>query len=57
MDPLAASAVTQTQALVQNQVAVNVLKMSLDIAAEQGAELVQMMSQQSGIGQQVNLSA
>jgi hypothetical protein len=57
MDPLAASAVSQSQAMIQNQVAVSVLKMSLDIAAEQGAELVQMMSQRSGIGQQVNLSA
>jgi hypothetical protein len=43
--------------MIQNQVAVSVLKMSLDITAEQGAELVQMMSQQSGVGQQVNLSA
>jgi hypothetical protein len=43
--------------MIQNQVAVSVLKMSLDITAERGAELVQMMSQQSGVGQQVNLSA
>jgi Putative motility protein len=57
VDPLAASAAAQSQARIQNQVAVSVLKLSLDITAEQGAELVQMMSQQSGIGQQVNLSA
>jgi hypothetical protein len=57
VDPLAASAVTQSQAMIQNQVAVSVLKLSLDITAEQGAELVKVMSQQSGIGQQVNLSA
>ena len=57
MDPLAASAVTQSQAMIQNQVAVSVLKLSLDLTAEQGAELVKVMSQQSGIGQQVNLNA
>ena len=57
MDPLVASAVTQSQAMIQNQVAVSVLKLSLDLTAEQGAELVKVMSQQSGIGQQVNLNA
>jgi len=57
VDPLAASAVTQSQAMIQNQVAVSVLKLSLDLTAEQGAELVKVMSQQSGIGQQVNLTA
>ena len=57
MDPLAASAVTQSQAMIQNQVAVSVLKLSLDLTAEQGAELVKVMSQQSGIGQQVDLNA
>ena len=57
MDPLAASAVTQSQAMIQNQVAVSVLKLSLDLTAEQGAELVKVMSQQSGIGQLVNLNA
>ena len=57
MDPLVASAVTQSQAMIQNEVAVSMLKKTLDLTAEQGAELVKMMSQQSGIGQQVNLSA
>ena len=57
MDPLVASAATQSQALIQNQVAVSMLKKTLDITAEQGAELVKIMSQQSGIGQQVNLYA
>ena len=57
MDPIAASAVAQTQALVQNQIAVSMLKKTLDISAEQGAELVKMMSQQSGVGQRVDLYA
>ena len=57
MDPLAASTVAQSQALIQTQVAVSMLKKTLELTAEQGAELVKVMSQQSGIGQQVNLSA
>ena len=57
MDPLVASAVTQSQAMIQTQVAVSMLKKTLDLAAEQGAELIKVMSQQSGIGQQVDLNA
>ncbi len=57
MDPLVASAVAQTQAMTQNQVAVAMLKKSVDIMAQQGADMVRLMSQQSGIGQQVNLYA
>jgi hypothetical protein len=57
VDPIAASAVAQTQALVQNQIAVSMLKKTLDLSAEQGAELVKMLSQQSGVGQRVDLYA
>jgi hypothetical protein len=57
MDPLVASAITQTQAMVQNQVGVAMLKKTVDLMAEQGAELVKMMSQQAGLGQQVDLQA
>jgi hypothetical protein len=57
VDPLVASAAAQSQALIQNQVAMSMLKKTLDLTAEQGAELVKVMSQQSGIGQQVNLTA
>ena len=57
MDPLAASTIAQTQAIIQSQVAVSILKKTLDITAEQGAELVKMMSQQAGIGQRVDLGA
>jgi len=57
VDPLVASALAQTQAMTQNQVAVAMLKKSVDIMAQQGADMVRLMSQQSGIGQQVNLYA
>jgi len=57
VDPLAASTIAQTQAIIQSQVAVSILKKTLDITAEQGAELVKMMSQQAGIGQRVDLGA
>lgn len=57
MDPLAASVVTQTQAMLQNQVGVAMLKKTVDIMAQQGAELAKLISQQSGVGQQVDLQA
>ena len=42
--------------MTQNQVAVSMLRKTLDISAEQGAELVKMMNQ-SGVGQRVDLNA
>jgi hypothetical protein len=57
MDPLAASAVAQTQAMVQNQAGIAMLKKTVDIMAQQGAELAKMISQQAGVGQQVDLQA
>jgi hypothetical protein len=54
VDPLVSSTVAQSQSLVQNQVAVSMLKKTLDITAEQGAELAKMIAQQSGVGQQVD---
>ena len=57
MEPVAASVVAQTQALIQGQVAVSVLKKTLDMSAEQGAELVKMMAQNSGVGGRVDLYA
>ncbi len=57
MDPIAASAVAQTQAMTQNRVAVSVLKKTLDISTEQGAQLVKMMDQAGGVGQRVDLHA
>ena len=61
MDPLVAGAIaqsqSQTQATIQGQVAVSMLKKTLEITAEQGAELVKLMAQQSGVGQRVDLQA
>jgi Putative motility protein len=59
VDPLAASATAQSQSMVQNQVAVAMLKKSVDLMAQQGADMVQLMAQaqQTGVGQQVNLYA
>ncbi len=61
MDPIVASAVAQTQAqsqaMIQGQVGVAMLKKSIDIMAQQGTEMAQLISQQTGVGQQVNLLA
>jgi len=45
----------QAQELTQNSIAVSVLRKSLDITAEQGAELAKMMDQAGGLGQRVDL--
>lgn len=47
----------QKQLNLQNEVATRVLRKSLDLNAEQGAQLVQMMDQASGVGQRVDLYA
>ena len=57
MDISPAAVVAMNQIKVQNEVAVNVLRKSLDITAETGAELVKLMAQQSGVGQRVDLYA
>lgn len=49
-----AGSVAQAQALVQGQVAVSVLKKSLDLSAEQGAELAKIMASAGGVGQRVD---
>jgi hypothetical protein len=56
VDPIA-SVTTQSQALTQQTVGISVLRKALDITAEQGAQLVKMMAQQTGVGQQVDLQA
>jgi hypothetical protein len=45
------------QATLQNEVGMAVLRKSLDLSAEQGAEIVKIMSQSSGVGQRVDLYA
>ena len=57
MDPLAASTVAQTQAMTQTQVAVAMLKKTVDIMAQQGADLAKMVSQAGGVGGVVDLQA
>ncbi len=57
MDPLAASTIAQTQAQTQGQISVAMIKKTVDIMAQEGADMVQLMSQQTGVGQQVNLYA
>ncbi len=57
VDITAASAAAQTQAITQNQIAVSVLRKSLDISAQQGADLAKMVAQAGNVGQRVDLYA
>ena len=57
MDPIVASVVAQSQATIQSQIGVAMLKKTVDLMAQEGADLVQLMSQQTGVGQQVDLKA
>ncbi len=57
MDITAVSAAAQSQATTQGQIAISVLKKSLEITAQQGADLVRMMDQSGGVGRQVDLYA
>jgi hypothetical protein len=57
MDITAASAAAQTQAMAQNQIAVSVFRKSLDITAQQGADLAKMVAQAGDVGQRVDLYA
>ncbi len=51
------AAIAMNQANIQNEIGTSVLKKVLDITTEQGAELVKIMAQQSGVGQRVDLHA
>ncbi|GEM_PF-481315 len=57
MDPLAASTIAQTQAKVQGDVSIAMLKKTVDLMAQQGADLARMVSQAGGLGQTVDLQA
>lgn len=57
MDISPASIAAQKQFNLQNEVATHVLRKTLDMTAEQGAQLVQMMDQAGGVGQRVDLYA
>jgi len=49
-----AGAAAQAQQLLQQQVAVGVLRKSLDMEAQQGAALVKMLNQSTGLGQGID---
>jgi len=57
VDITPATAVAMSQLRVQNEYAMNVLKKTVDIGTEQGAALIKMMAQQSGVGQRMDLFA
>jgi hypothetical protein len=57
VDLTVASISAQKQEFVQNTIGIGVLRKSLDIQAEQGAEIVKMMDQAGGVGQRVDLHA
>jgi hypothetical protein len=50
-----AGSAAQAQEQTQNAIAVSVLRKSLDLSAEQGAELAKLMDQSSGLGLRVDL--
>jgi len=52
-----ATAVAMNQLKTQNEVATRVLKKALDVTAEQGAALANMVAQVGGVGQRVDLYA
>lgn len=54
MEITASSAAAQAQATTQAQLGVSVLRKSLDIQAQQGAQLAQMVAQAAGVGQRVD---
>ena len=52
-----AGAIAQSQQLLQSSIAMGVLRKSLDIQAQVGADLVKLMDQQAGLGQRIDTSA
>jgi hypothetical protein len=52
---ITAAVTAQSQALTQTQIGVSMLRKTLDMTAEQGAQLVKMMDQAGGLGQRVDL--
>ncbi|WP_306590853.1 YjfB family protein [Geothrix sp. 21YS21S-4] len=57
MELTAASVAAQKQVQLQDQVAVGVLKKTIDIQAQQGADLAKMVAEAGGVGQRVDLFA
>jgi hypothetical protein len=57
VDITPATAVAMSQLRTQNEFATRVLRKTLDISAQQGAELVKMVAEAGGPGQQIDLYA
>jgi len=57
MDLSTESITAQAQANVQNQASISILRKTIDIQAQQGADLVQMMNATSGVGTNLNTIA
>lgn len=57
MDVSPVGVIAQSQALVQGGVAISVLRKSLEIQAQAGADLVKAMDQQAGLGQSIDTTA
>jgi hypothetical protein len=57
MDPIAANAVEQNPIMTQGQVGVAMLKKTIDIMAQEGTDMVRLLSQQTGVGQQMDVQA
>lgn len=57
MDLSTEGVIARSQANLQNQIAVSVLRKSLDLQAQQGAELAKMIDQAGGIGRQLDQNA
>ena len=57
MDISPATAVTMNSVRTQNEMATRVLKKALDLNAQQGADLAQMVAQAGGVGQKIDTYA
>jgi hypothetical protein len=54
---IASTAIAMNQYQIQSGLAMGVLKKVLDMNAEQGAELVKLLDQSSGLGQRLDVLA
>lgn len=57
MEISAASSATQTMSQIQSQASMLMLRKTLDINRQQGADLVALIDQTNGLGQNLNVQA
>lgn len=57
IESIANGVAAQNQALVQQEVGVHAFRMALDAQATEGAQLVKMMNQSSGVGTAIDTQA